>query len=265
METDRQYTTQLQAGLGMVRETISLLRLWEPGDTAPTLAQKAVSQGVFSRSTARRTLNIVREMFAPRFLCDDARPARALKRLLEATAPPEDLSQLFFLHTARAQAVFADFVTQIYWPRYMAGASRITRSEAQTFIERALDSGRMRKRWNPSSIRRVSAYLLGCSADFGLIRGSGRPDWAITRFAIRPTVANYLAHDLHFSGLSDFALTRHPDWRLFGLEPHEVVNQLKNLAHDGHLIIQAATDLVQITWKYKSMEDFAHAISERQI
>jgi hypothetical protein len=265
MDPQRQYTTQLQAGLGMVSETISLLRLWEPGDTAASLSQKAVSQGVFSRSTARRTLNIVKEMFAPRFLCDDARPARALKQLLDANTPPEDLSQLFFLHTARAQAVFADFVTDIYWPRYMAGASRITRSEAQTFIERALDSGRMRKRWTPASVRRVSAYLLGCSADFGLLHGSGRPNWSITRFAIRPAVANYLAHDLHFSGSSDFALTRHPDWRLFGLEPHEAVNQLKNLAHDGHLIIQAATDLVQITWKYKSMEECAHAIAQRQV
>jgi hypothetical protein len=75
----------------------------------------------------------------------------------------------------------------------------------------------------------------------------------------------YLAawNDLHFSGLSDFALTCHPDWRLFGLEPHEVINQLRNLANDGHLIVQATPELVDITWKYKSMEDCARAIAER--
>lgn len=263
MEANRPYTTQLQAGLGMVRETITLLRLWVPGDTTVTLAEKATSQGVFSRSTARRTANLVREMFAPRFLRDGGRPAQTLKLLVEANAPLEDLTQLFFLHTARAQAVLADFITDIYWPRYTAGATRITRSEPETFIQRALDNGRMRKRWTPASVRRVSGYLLGCCGDFGLLRGSGRTEWSISRFAIRPSVAIYLVHDLHFSGLSDFALTRHPDWRLFGLEPHEVVNQLRNLANDGHLIVQATPELVHITWKYKSMEDCARAIAER--
>lgn len=249
----------------MVRETISLLRLWEPGDTTVSLANKAIAQGVFSRSTARRTLNIVREMFAPRFLREAGRSAQVLKFLVEAKVPLDDLTQLFFLHTARAQAIFADFVTEVYWPRYAAGASRLTRSEPQAFIQRALDNGRMQKRWTSSSIRRVSGYLLGCCADFGLVRGSGRPDWSITRFAIRASVALYLVHDLHFSGLGDFAITRRPDWRWFGLEPHEVINQLKNLAHDGHLIVQATPELVHITWKYKSMEDCARGISERQI
>lgn len=247
----------------MVRETISLLRLWEPTDTAATLAEKAISQGVFSRNTARRSLNIVKEMFAPRFLRDGGRPAKTLKLLVEANTPHEDLTQLFFVQTARAQAIFGDFVTDVYWSRYRAGANRITRSEPKTFIQQALDYGRMQKRWTPSSVRRVSGYLLGCCADFGLVRGSGRPDWSISRFAIRPTVVNLLVHDLHFSGLSDFALTRHQDWRLFGLETHEVINQLKNLAHDGHLIIQATPELVHITWKYKTMEDCARAIAKR--
>lgn len=265
MDANRPYTTQLQAGLGMVRETMSLLRLWKPGDTTVTLAEQAISQGVFSRSTARRTVNIVREMFAPRFLRDGGKPAQALKVLIEAKVPLEDLTQLFFLHTARSQAIFADFVTDVYWPRYAAGATRMTRSEAQTFIQRGLDSGRMQKRWTASSIQRVSGYLLGCCADFGLVQGSGRPDWSISRFAIRPAAALYLVHDLRFSGLSDFALTRHLEWRLFGLETHEVISQLRNLAHDGHLIVQATPELVHITWKYKSMEDCARAIAERQV
>lgn len=263
MDANRPYTTQLQAGLGMVNETITLLGLWTPGDTTACLAEKAISQGIFSRSTARRTLNLVKEMFGPRFLCDGAKPAAALKLLVEARLPIDDLTQLFFLHTARAQAILADFITDIYWPRYMAGATRITRAEPQTFIQRALDSGRMRKRWTPASIRRVSGYLLSCCGDFGLVKGSGRTDWSISRFTIRPAVALYLVHDLHFSGLSNFALTRHADWRLFGLEVHEVTSQLRNLANDGHLIVQAAPELVHITWKYKSMEDCIHAIAQR--
>ena len=92
------YTTQLQAGLGMIHETLDLLRLWQPGDSAARLAEKAVAAGTFSRATARRARNIVAEMFAPRFLSDAGRSACSLKQLLESGANVEDLKQLFFLY-----------------------------------------------------------------------------------------------------------------------------------------------------------------------
>lgn len=263
MGESRQYTTQLGAGLGMIQETYDLLRLWEPGDMPKQLSDKAIRTGVFSRATARRARNIVIEMFAPRFLADSGKSAAYLKCLIEPNIPADDLTQLFFLYTARAQLIFADFVTDIYWPRYNAGATRLGRVDAETFIHRALDNGRMQKRWTESMIRRVSGYLLGCCADFGLLSELGTSERAIKRFSIRANVALYLAHDLHFSGLTDFALTRHSDWRLFGFEAHEVVNQIKELAHDGHLIVQAAADLVHIAWKYRSMEECINAIAQR--
>jgi hypothetical protein len=56
---------------------------------------------------------------------------------------------------------------------------------------------------------------------------------------------------------------RESDWRLFGLEQNEVINHVKTLANDGHLIVQATSDLVQIEWKYSSMEHCIRAITER--
>ncbi|MBV8228027.1 MAG: DUF1819 family protein [Verrucomicrobia bacterium] len=257
------YTTQLQAGLGMIQETFDLLRLWQPGDTPKQLCDKAIGIGVFSRATARRVRNIVLEMFAPRFLADGGKSAAYLKRLIESNTAADDLTQLFFLYTTRAQLIFAEFLTDVYWPRYSAGATCLGRADAEAFIRRALDNGRMHKRWAESTVKRVASYLVGCCADFGLVSDSGRSDRAIRRFSIRPKVALYLAHDLHFSGLTDFALTRHSDWRVFGFEVHEVVNQIKGLAHDGHLIVQATSDLVHVAWKYRSMEECIDAIAQR--
>jgi hypothetical protein len=262
MADTRVYTTQLQAGLGMIHESLDLLRLWDPNDTTAKLSEKAVASGVFSRTTARRSRNIVREMFAPRFLSNGAKAASYLKQLAESRHNSEDLTQLFFLYTARAQAVFAEFVTDVYWPKYSAGSHALARQDAQSFVQRALDIGKTQKRWTEATVRRVSGYLLGCCADFGLIETESRTHRNIKRFSIRPRVALYLAHDLHFSGLSDLSVVRHPEWRLFGLEANEVLTQIKNLAHDGHFIVQATTDLVHIAWKYASMEDCVRAISQ---
>lgn len=263
MQADRKYTTQLQAGLGMISETMDLLHLWEPGMIPAHLAERAVETGLFSRATARRARNLAAEMFAPRYLADDGMVASRLKYLVEHRFPHDSLVQLFFLQTARAQRVLADFVIEVYWPKYMAGASNLLREDAEGFIHRALDAGRMQKRWSETTIKRISGYLLGCCVDFGLLvneRGNNR---TIKRFSIRPEVALYLTHDLHFRGLSDMAVVNHPDWRLFGLELAEVIRLVKNLSHDGHLLVQSSADLVQISWKYRSMEECLNALTQR--
>ncbi|MCA9447554.1 MAG: DUF1819 family protein, partial [Candidatus Omnitrophica bacterium] len=159
---DTLYTTQLQAGLGMIPESITLLRTWQPGMTPSQLADQVIREGTFSRTTARRARNLAAEMFAPRFLIDGGRPAENLRFLIDHRFPHEALVQLFFLQTARAQRILADFVVDVYWPKYSAGASSLSREDAERFIYRGLDTGKMAKRWTDSTIRRVSAYLIGC-------------------------------------------------------------------------------------------------------
>lgn len=247
----------------MIPETLDLLRMWEPGMIPAHLADRVVETGLFSRATARRARNLVVEMFAPRYLADGGTTASRLKHLMEHRIPPDSLAQLFFLQTARAQHVFRDFVVEVYWPKYMAGAAKLRKTDAESFIHRALDAGRMKKRWSESTIKRVSAYLLGCCIDFGLLDDSGRTERSIKRFTIRPDVALYLAYDLHHQGLSDMSVIQHLDWRLFGLEAQDVTRMLNTLSHDGHLLIQSSADLVQISWKYRDMEGCLNALTQR--
>lgn len=247
----------------MIQETMDLLRLWEPGVIPAHLADQAVKSGLFSRATARRTRNLVAEMFAPRYLADGGRVASHLKFLQEQKFSYDALSQICFLQTARSQHVFGDFVIEVYWPKYMAGATSLEKEDAERFIHQALDSGKMQKRWSESTIKRLSGYVLGCCIDFGLLSDIKRKERAIKRFSIRKDTALYLAYDLHFSGQSDMAIVNHVDWKLFGLDPQEVVRLLKTLSQDGHLLIQSSADLVQISWTYKTIEECLNALTQR--
>jgi len=247
----------------MLPETMALLRLWEPGLSPAQLAAQAIETGLFSRATARRTRNLVIEMFAPRYLTNKQTAASRFKFLIEHQFSNDSLAQVLFLQTSRAQKILGDFVIEVYWPKYNAGASVITRDDAKRFVYQALDSGRMQKRWSDSTIRRVSGYLIGCCIDFGLLTEGGGNSKTIKRFSIRKDVALYLAYDLHFSGHSDMAVVQHTDWRLFGLEDQDVLGHLKNLSIDGHILIQSSADLVQISWKYDKMEECLAAITQR--
>lgn len=255
------YTTKLQAGLGLIPETQSLLDLWQPGMDSSALLQTALSSGEFPTMTARRLRNIVSEGFAPRYLTNGAEPAKLL-RTLSGNVSSQAQKQLLFLFTCRANNILADFVREVYWARYAAGSSVVSKDDAVEFVEAAVSDGKTTTRWSESTIRRVSSYLLGACADFGMLGPIKVGARSIQTFRPTHLITSFLAHDLHFRGHSDNAVLKHDDWALFGLDPDDVLAELKQLALHGELILQSAGGVVQIAWKNKNIEELANDIAD---
>ena len=263
MGVDKRYTTQLQAGLGLLNETKALLELWSPGKSAPQLYQEALQSGQFPNVTARRLRNVVVECFAPRYLIAEAErvPADDLKQLVGSISS-NDVSQLMLIFTSRANPILGDFVREVYWVRYSGGYSAISNLDARVFVERAVDDGKTPKRWSESTIRRVSAYLTGCCADYNLLERGTKSNRRILPLRISSITAAYLAYDLHFSNNGDNALLSHPDWKLFGLGREDVFEELKKLSLKGVLIVQAAGEVVRISWKQPNMEALCDVLTQ---
>ncbi len=258
---NKPYTSQLGAGLGLVNETKTLLDLWSPGMSTNQLYQVALESGRFPTITARRLRNIVVECFAPRYLVSGGAPAAHLKRL-SAAISTADLTQLMLVFTSRANPILGDFVRHVYWARYAAGYTQITNDDARTFVERAIDDGKTVKRWSETIVRRVSAYLTGCCADYGMLERGSRSSRRILSFHIAPSVAAYLAYEMHFSGVGDNALLTHEDWQLFGLAREDVLEEIKRLSLKGLLIVQAAGDMIRISWKQQDMEALCDVLTQ---
>ena len=255
------YTTQLQAGLGLIHETQSLLGIWEPGMSATSLYQAALQSGEFPNVSARRLRNIVAECFAPRYLVNDSQPALHLKQL-STSLSTADLNQLFFLYTCRANPILADFVRDVYWESYSGGMQAVGSDGAKEFIHRAMDDGKTSKRWSDTTVKRVSSYLIGACADYGLLGRVSHGAREIMPYRVNSNVAAYLVHNLHFQEVGDNALLAHIDWGLFGLEKNDVREELKQLSLKGYLIIQTAGDVTHIGWQHKSMEEFLNVLAQ---
>lgn len=262
--TVRPYTTQLQAGLGMIEETQVLLELWHEGMTPAELGQLALTTGQFPNVSARRLRNIVGECFAPRYLRDAAAPARLLKQLRPILKRGQ-FEQLLFLYTCRAIPIFYDFVREVYWPAYAAGRHTITYDDARDFVTRANQEGKTTRSWSEGTIKRVAGYLNGVCADFGLLERTSKPIRRILPYRLEPTVALILAHDLHAAGLGDNLVLAHSDWELFGLQRLDVLDELRRLAAQDWLIVQAAGNVIRIEWQFKDLEALANAIATRQL
>jgi hypothetical protein len=260
MTSEQQYTTQLQAGLGMIEETRLLFLLWEPDLNTSTLYKKALFSGFFPKVSARRLRNIVAECFSPRYMHADNYPIAILKKL-EPDLSTTEFSQLLFLFTARANLILADFVKSVYWPLYSNGQDSINVDEARKFVMDANQHGKSVKNWSDNTVKRVSAYLIGCCLDFGLVEKGHNNNRKILSYRILPKTAILLAYDLHFSGLGDNATIAHPDWQLFGLQKEDVKDELKHPSLNRFFIVQTAGDLTRIGWTYKNWEELLHAIN----
>jgi hypothetical protein len=248
------YTTQLQAGLGLTDETSRLIGLWKPDMSRQDLLAIALSSGAFPSVSARRLRNIVVEAFAPRYLTDAGAPARVICGL-QSRASKADMRQLMLLYTCRANDILADFVREIFWSRYAAGSQSLARTDAVDFVRRAVEAGKTGTRWSESTVTRVSNYLMGTCADFGMLGPVHHSTRGILPFRINMATSSILVHDLHFRGLGDSSILHHSDWGIFGLESGEVLQELKRLALRGTLIVQTAASTVHIGWKHNSMEE----------
>lgn len=253
------YTTQLQAGLGLVDETKLLLSLYQKDLSANQLYEKALDSGLFPMVSARRLRNIVVECFSPRYIKTGA--ASSLKPLAEKL-PSSTINQLFLIYTATANEILQDFIQEIYWERYSGGRDSITTDDAKDFVGHAVREGKTQKPWSDTTVKRVSSYLLGCCADYGLLssgRGSRR---SIQPVRIQEPTVLYLAYMLHFNGLGDNAVINHKAWALFGLDGVDVREEFKRLAKNGWLIVQSAGDVTRIGWQFKTMEEVVDVITQ---
>ncbi|XOV89814.1 MAG: BrxA family protein [Pseudomonadota bacterium] len=260
METANEfYTTQLQAGLGLVEETKRLLALYEAGMTVTQLNDAALASGLFPMVSARRLRNIIAECFSPRYMKSGV--AIYLKELTTALTTTT-FNQLLLIHTAIANRILRDFIGEIFWQRYTAGREFLSIEDARDFVTHAVREGKTQKPWSDSTIKRISSYLLGCCADYNLLSSGRSSKRTIIPVRIHPETSLYLAYWLHFAGYGDNALVNREEWKLFGMEPYDVREELKKLTKSGSLIVQAAGDVTRISWPLKSMEEVIDVITQ---
>ncbi len=255
------YNVNLQAGLGLIDETKQLLNLWQPGMSSALLFEAALNSGQFGSMSARRLTNLVKECFAPRYLIQKGIPARLIKSALPMLTTIAG-EQLFLLYTTRANQILADFIRDVYWPKYVQGYLSVSNEDARQFVLKANQIGKTQQIWSDTTIRRVSSYLTGACADFRLLESGTKSVRKILSFRIQPTTLAWLAYDLHFQGLGDNAVIHHPDWQIFGLQPEDVRQELRRLSLKGFFIIQTTADSTHISWSYENWEQLIHGLTE---
>jgi len=255
------YTIAVCKGSALLSETKALLRAWQPGESSSSFSDRVLREDLLGKMTAYRAKDIVRRVFAWRFLRPDSKPAILLKKLLETGQAGQLFSDLCLVYAARNDDLLRDVITDLYWPALAEGRLTLSPTHVVGFLREAERDGRVPKPWSEQVKIKVSRGVMKAMADFGLLVQVNRGRRELVHFRPTDRAIVYLAHELHFSGSSDASLIDHGDWTLFGLNRADVASSMDRLSGEGWWLAQVAGSVVRITWKYSTMEEVVDAIS----
>jgi hypothetical protein len=250
MKRGETYNIELGKGTGIIQETILLLEIYSAGMKQDEMLKIALDTNLLVKSSVRRTSDIVKVGFYKRFVNQNPQVAEWLKQLVSKSIGITALSQILLIYTARTHKIFADFVTQVYWPSVRNGENNIDINFAKRFIQNAITNTDLVKGWSESTQNRVAGYLISTLVDFRYLDQKRN---AIP-FYLHDTTANYLAHELHFNKVTDNGMLESADWALFGYSKYDTISHIERLSFKGSFIFQNSGEIIKMNWNHKSME-----------
>lgn len=260
-DQQRQYSVAISKGAGMIEETRRLLEYWRPGEPLDEFTRRVQEEGLLGNSTAYRSRDIVRRVFAPRFLRPSDKPARIMQRLLAVGLNGRVYTELLFVFAARQDPLVYDFTIREYWPAVRRGKTILDTDPMLSFLSEAHYDGRLYNEWSEKVSVRVARSVLGLLRDVGFLREVVRGRREIVNYRMSDEGVAILAKELNESGITDSSLCNHSDWGLFGMTPSEVVGRLDRLGEHRGVIVQSAGSVVHFTWIAKSIEELIDVLA----
>ena len=260
-DVQRQYTTAISKGAGMIEETRCLLEHWMSGESLDGFVSRVQGQGLLGNATAYRTRDVVRRVFTPRYLKPTDKPARILQCVLTSALPGRVFTELLFLFTARQDPLVYDFTIREYWPAARRGRNIMSTDRMLSFLSEAHYDGRLENQWSDNVSVRIARCVLGLLRDIGFLREVTRGRREIANYRMSDEGTGLLAKELQESGITDSSLCAHPDWALFGMTESEVLERLDGLGEHRGVIVQRAGSVVHFTWTVNSIEELIDVLA----
>ena len=186
--------------------------------------------------------------------------ARALVALVNHRFPATSLDHLLYFHSARADRLLHDTVTELLLPLKAQGIMDIEVTEVERTIAQWVSEGKTIRSWGENTVRRVTQGVLSTLRDFGVLAGAVNK--RLTPAYLPVEAFAYITFYLKQRQPSGAKLIDLPDWKLFFL-PSEGVERLLVEAHQqGLLEYHAAGTVTRLTFPSNSLEDYAYVLAE---
>jgi hypothetical protein len=245
------YTSKIIKAGALLADTKTLLSHWDVRASIRDNLDRLRRENVFGKASRSRVKNIL-AIFRQRYLREES-VARALVTLVNHRFPATSLDRLLYFHSARADNLLHDMVTELLLPLKVRGVMEIEVTEVERSIAKWVREGKTTGSWGENTIRRVTQGLLSTLRDFGVLAGAVNKRLAPAYLPIEAFA--YITFYLKQRQPSGAKLIDLPDWKLFFLPPEGVERLLVEAHQQGLLEYHAAGTVTRLTFPSNSLED----------
>ena len=253
------YSSKIIKAGALIADTKTLLANWRPSEGVAENTARLRRENVFGKSSRSRVEDIV-AIFRQRYLTEES-VTKALVTLVRGKFPTAALERLLYFHSARADRLLYDAVTEILVPMQARGLVDIGVQDLQRPLAKWVEEGKTTGHWSEPTITRIAQGLLSALRDFGVLQGAINKKIAPS---FLPTESfAYIVFYLKQHQPSGAKLIELPDWNLFFL-PREGVERFLFEAHQRELLeYHVAGSAARLTFPAETLEEYANVLAKR--
>ena len=203
----------------LIDETYSIFRNWDFDLTKTEnlkLMRENNSIGASSSHWLRDVSKVLNRRFDP-----DSRD-RSLVNLAKANCDQEIWKPLLLWHMTRDEYLVRDFLTHFLFDQYKAGTYRIHTNDVLKYLETISKKPgvTLSGNWSDSTTSRVASGLLRIAADFGILKGTQKKEFASYHLPEQSLL--YLLHIMADSESNARRIVDASDWHMYLMEESDV-------------------------------------------
>ena len=253
------YTSKIIKAGALLADTKTMLANWDETLSGAENLARFRRENIFGKASRSRIEDML-AIFRQRYLAS-ASVTKALVTLVQGGFPNEGLDRILYFHAAQADALLHDIVTEVLDHFHSVGKIDVAPEDIRAAITKWIAEGRMTSAWSENTLVRATRELLSTLRDFGLLQGAVNKRLAPIYLPVEAFA--YLAFYLQQRQPSGERLLDDPEWQLFFLARH-VVERFFLEAHQHHLLeYRAAGSIIRVTFPATSIEEYAHALTQR--
>jgi len=257
--TPARYSSRIIKAGALIGDTKTLLSHWDIAASVAENIARVQRENVLGKASRSRVQDIL-AIFRQRYLTEDS-VTRALVTLVRGTFSAAALDKILYFHSARADPLLSDAVTEILVPLHAQGLVDISPLNFQRSLTKWVAEGKTAGHWSASTIERISSGLLAALRDFGVLQGVINKK--IAPLFLPLEAFSYIVFYLKQHQPSGAKLIELADWQLFLLERNDVERLLFE-AHQHELLeYHVAGSVTRLTFPAGTLEEYANVLAQR--
>lgn len=253
------YSSRIIKAGALIGDTKMLLTHWDVTASVAENIQRTQRENIFGKASRSRVEDIL-AIFRQRYLTEES-VTKALVTLVRGKFPTAALERLLYFHSARADRLLHDAVTEILVPMQARGLVDIGVQDLHRPLAKWVEEGKTTGNWSEPTITRISQGLLSTLRDFGVLQGATKKKIAPV---FLPTEAfAYIMFYLKQRQPSGVKLIELPDWKLFFLS-REGVERFLFEAHQRELLdYHVAGSVTRLTFPAETLQEYSNVLAQR--